>query len=63
MSLALAPRQVVISEELAPPQKIDTAGKRRALFSSEMQHLLVSVGFLLVWDEYMQSDIPLVQGC
>lgn len=63
MSVALAPYQVVISEELVPLQRIDTAGKRRALFSSEMQHLLVPARFLLFWDGCMQSDMPLVQGC
>lgn len=34
--------------------------KNRALFFSEMWHLLVPLKFLLLWDVYMQSDMPLV---
>lgn len=34
--------------------------KNRALFFLEMWHLLVPLKFLLLWDVYMQSDMPLV---
>lgn len=62
MSQQLAGKQVPVSEKLVPPQRIDAAGTRRALFSSEMTSsgtcwFSADVGWVL------QSDMPLVQGC
>lgn len=52
MSQQLAGKQVPVSEKLVPPQRIDAAGTRRALFTSEMTCLLVPVGFLLMLAGY-----------